>query len=442
MLTEYATTYHPHPLQKEKNFKPADNAQGSGEPLSDKTTNRVDYIKHPLDRPYVHQHEGYKRPPGEFDHLTSYTKDYPMKRSDPAKAVKIEGAKMTQGKFDGEPTYTSDYRKWDLGKPKRYGPEAAWQPPRDKFEGQSTFARDYRPFNEPRREAIRPNEAGRMSDAPFDSTTGYRVDYVRHPMAPKFMKEREKYKPAGVPMDGTTTFMRDFRGQMGERTKSFKPDNQVQGSGEPLDDLTTFKNDYRRWPAERPYHHLPDAYKKPDGDIDLNTTHNLTYKPQPLQPHVAIKPKSAHGDPGAFNGVTNYSTDYRPWEIDRVHPKTRPGYQPNTAPFEGISTHAAHFGPKPLNPTASFRPGHGQVGSDAPFDDATMYRLEYTPKRVGPCPAAILDTGNATYRFIELDPRGHKLYQPVYTSVTELSTGGPTARNALQTSHLEPLAVA
>lgn len=41
MLTEYATTYHPHPLQKEKNFKPADNAQGSGEPLSDKTTNRL-----------------------------------------------------------------------------------------------------------------------------------------------------------------------------------------------------------------------------------------------------------------------------------------------------------------------------------------------------------------------------------------------------------------
>ena len=83
---------------------------------------------------------------------------------------------------------TADYRKWDMGKPKKYGPEAAWQPPKDRFEGQSTFQRDYRRYNEAPRQPMRPNDAAVASDAPFDGTTGYREEYVRHPMGPKFVK--------------------------------------------------------------------------------------------------------------------------------------------------------------------------------------------------------------------------------------------------------------
>lgn len=37
---------------------------------------RTDYIKHPLDKPYVHPQEIYKRPTGEIEGLTSYNKDY------------------------------------------------------------------------------------------------------------------------------------------------------------------------------------------------------------------------------------------------------------------------------------------------------------------------------------------------------------------------------
>ena len=36
----------------------------------------TDYVKHPLDKPYSHQHEQYKKPIGEIDTLTSYHRDY------------------------------------------------------------------------------------------------------------------------------------------------------------------------------------------------------------------------------------------------------------------------------------------------------------------------------------------------------------------------------
>lgn len=285
---------------------------------------------------------------------------------------------------------------------------------------------------------MRPNDSAVMSDTPFDGTTGYRNDYVRHPLAPKFIKEREKFKPSGVPFDGVTTFKRDYRGEPGEKTKSLKPDGRAYASDAPLDDMTTFKSDYRRWPTERPFAHAQDQYKKPDGEMDLYTTHNLTYKEFPIQRHQAVKPVHRGINPGAFDGITNYNSDYKPWEIDRVHPKGRPEYQPNNAPFEGLSTQKAHYIPHQLAQTHSFKPDRGAASSNAPFDDGTIYRMEYTPKHVGPCPAAILDTAATAYKFVDVDPRGHKLYQPVFTSVTDLGRNHPR----MNSPKLQPLAVA
>ena len=34
-------------------------------------------MKHPLEKPHVHQSDVYKKPEGAFDPLTVYTKDYP-----------------------------------------------------------------------------------------------------------------------------------------------------------------------------------------------------------------------------------------------------------------------------------------------------------------------------------------------------------------------------
>lgn len=232
--------------------------------------------------------------------------------------------------------------------------------------------------------------------------------------------------------------MRDYRGQPGDKTASCKPEGRAVASDAPFDDSTTFKNDYRKWPAERPYHHMPDMYKKPDGDMDMNTTHKIAYKQHPLQRHAACKPSGGRIDPGQFDGTTNYTNDYRPWEINRVKPTMKPDYQPNCAPFEGMSTQKAHYIQHPINPMHSFKP-ENQAPASGPFEDGTMYRMEFTPKRAEPCPAGILDTGKSTYRYVEQDPRGHKLYQPVYTSVVDLQGVKPRTPMMAQP---QPLAVA
>ncbi|XP_041370457.1 stabilizer of axonemal microtubules 2-like isoform X2 [Gigantopelta aegis] len=425
MLSEYKTTYREHCFQPVKSFKPVQDAVRGDVPLEDKTTNRVDYIAYPVVKPHLHQPDVYRTPDGEQDHLTSYVRDYPGKYATPAKAIKREGQHQVPSKFEGEPTYKSDYQKWTLdGRPKKHE-QPAWMPPQDEFRGISTFTNDYkRYFCQPPRQSMKPKEAVKVSDSPFDSATGYRDAYIKHPLQAKFSKPQEVYRPSGIPLDGMTTFKKDYQGCPGNKADTCKPSTEAYRSDAPLEDLTTFRNDYRKWPMERPYARAADEYKKPEGDMDMKTTHNIAYKQYPLQPHVARRPASATQRlPGAFDGVTNYSTDYQPWDLGgRPRPMMKPEYSPNLAPFEGMSTQKAHYIAHPrCQSLKSFKPDSNAIRSDAPFDDGTMYRMEYTPKYIGPCPAAILNTQASGYSYIETDPRGHKVYRPVYETVAPIN---------------------
>ncbi|XP_046350552.1 stabilizer of axonemal microtubules 2-like [Haliotis rufescens] len=424
LLSEYNTTYRAHPIVPRESCKPPAVAIKGDGPLEDRTTHRVDYIPHPIERPQFHVPDQYSRPAGDHDMMTSYHKDYTEKQGAPAKAIKQLGMRHVPGKFEGEPTYKTDYRKWDMaGRPNRFGDVSTWNPPQQPFEGQSTFTRDYQRYNQAPRTTMKPNEAAKMSDAPFDGNTGYNAAYIKHPLQAKFVKEKDTYRPSGVRFDGLSTFKRDYQGAYAPKTDSCKPDAQAFQSQAPLEDMTTFKNDYRKWDADRPFVRDPEQYKKPVGDMDMNTTHNLAFKEYPLQRAFAKRPHSANVmRAGTFDGTTNYSTDFRPWDLgQRSRPVMKPDYQPNNAPFEGMSTQKSHYIPHPINPNQSCKPSNDFVQSQGPFDDNTMYRMDYTPKASEPCPAAVIDTTRSTYKFVELDTRGHKLYQPVFESVTALN---------------------
>ena len=299
--------------------------------------------------------------------------------------------------------------------------QEAWIPSSQPFEGQSTFTRDFRQYNEPPRQSLRPNPATQLSDAPFDGNTGYRNDYIKHPFQQRELREKQHYKAPNVPFDGMTTFNRDYTTKNGLKTESCRPNAQAYQSDAPLDDLTTFKNDYRKWNGERPYVHQPDQYKRPEGEIDLNTTNKLQFKPHPMQKVAMVKP----GDgrvmfPGEFSGTTNYKSDFKPWAQTREQPKAREGWVPSNIPFEGTATYKSHYTRHNQAPPRSMKPAASALGSEAPFEDATMYRTEFIKKHADICPAAILDTKQSDLCFVETDQRGHKQYQPCSETITPL----------------------
>lgn len=395
--TEYNQTYKQHPINVRESFKPnAEALQGGA--FEDRTTNRQDYIKHPLEKPYVRVPDQYHRPDGAMEGMTSYNKEYTKKIAPPATQIKHSGQKVQGGKFEGEPTYRSDFKKWDMAG--RQGPivsKDAWQQPTARFEGETTMNHDYRKYSQPPRQSMKPQEASKISDAPFADDTDYRQSYKAHELQPKFVREREQYKTPGVPFDGVTTFKRDFRGPVSEVTKSFKPDNVAFSSGVPLEDVTTNRKDYVKWPASKPYVHVPEGYRKPDGEMYMQTTHNSVYKELPLSKNPPVRPTSAGKSKNLpFDGTTNYTQDYKKWQIQKVEPHAREGYHPTNAPFEGMSTQKAHYIPHHLQPNPSFKPDNTAFQSSARFEDGTMYRQDYVPKPRATCPCFDPNAGNAT----------------------------------------------
>lgn len=420
MITSYNTTFKQHAIVPRESFKPNQTQMRSNDPLSDQTTFRTDYIKHPLEKPFVHTQDQYKRPQGEIDAMTSYKKDYNEKHAPPAQMIKHDGQRALPARFEGEPTYKNDYRQWPIERVEGKKPEA-WVPSNKPFEGQSTFTRDYRKYNEPPRQSLRPNQATHMSDSPFDGNTGYRDDYIKHPLKQREQKEKEHYKPSNVPFDGMTTFNRDFTKKHGLKTESCKPNSQAYQSDAPLDDMTTFRNDYRKWNGERPYVHVQGEYVRPEGEIDLNTTNKLQFKAHPAQRIAMVKP----GDggvkfPGEFSGMTNYKADFKPWEMTREQPKPREGWVPSNVPFEGCATYKSHFTKHNQAPPKSMKPNASNLASNAPFEDATMYRTEFIRKAADICPAAVLGTKVSPFCYVETDPKGHKQYAPCQETITPM----------------------
>lgn len=274
-----------------------------------------------------------------------------------------------------------------MSKQEPYGTRDSWVAPTQRFEGESTMHHDYRKYNQARRQAMRPMQATIRSDAPFADDTDYRAEYKKHPLPAKYQHEREGYKPSSAPLDDLTTFKRDYKGQHGDPTRSCRPDNAAFSSGQPLDDTTTNRKDYVKWPMDRPFVHHPEEYRKPEGEMYTQTTHNATYKQLPLQRNLAVRPVSAGKARNApFDGTTNYSQDYKKWALQRNQPHAREEYHPSTAPFEGMPTYKAHYIPHGVHPTQSFRPDNTAFQSNAKFEDGTMYRTDYTRKPMIPCP--------------------------------------------------------
>ena len=203
--------------------------------------------------------------------------------------------------------------------------------------------------------------------------------------------------------------------------QSFKPDNQAFQSEAPLEDCTTMRDSYKKWETQRPYVHPAEQYKRPEGQMETNTTSKSTYREMPMVKTQAIRPSSARKGPeAAFDDMTNYKQDYRKWQADRVFVPKKDEYVPNPAPFHGDSTYKGHYQPHSMAPARSFRPDNQAFQSDAPFNAGTMYRQDYTPKEIHICEAANIDQGRSRFKFMELDQRGHRLYMPVSTTVTPI----------------------
>jgi len=97
--------------------------------------------------------------------------------------------------------------------------------------------------------------------------------YVQHPVPRREVREKPVWEPNTAPMDGCSTSRKDYGPKEAMKQASCKPEAVAFRSTEPFDGWSTQRADYVQRPMERVQRREPETYRRPEGELDLNTTH-------------------------------------------------------------------------------------------------------------------------------------------------------------------------
>ena len=414
-LTSYTNDYIVKQAVKLPSCKPDNGHYRSDAPFHDVTTQRTDYQKWPMEKPYVHAAADYVKPDGKMEDMTTTHLDYTKKPLAPQPPAKPADRKVASGKFFSDTTQKMDYKRWSPIQNNRVKHSSGYCPPEAPFEGSSNYTADYIKHPGGMRQSLKPQENSKLSSAPFDDTTGYKTDYSKKQLPDREVKEKPQWMPNKVKFQGNTNYTDDFFAKQADRVQNFKPDTTPQRADVPFADATTQRADYQAWQPEKPYVHVREAYQPPEGNFDGTTTHKLTFTPKPLEPVKQVRPVSTKREPGRFVDHTTYKGDYIKKAVPPQRIQKKSDYAPPDAPFQGNSSYTDNYIKHAAALRTSLKPAENAVGSGAPFGGDTMYRTDYYKKELPPCPAAIIDTGRSKFLFADQDPSGHKWYQKMAT---------------------------
>jgi len=307
----------------------------------------------------------------------------------------------------------ADYREWEVHRREKATADNTYRPSSAQFEGISNYQTDYIPHSGAPRQSMKPNEAAKMSDQPFEDATDYRQSYIKYPLPPREVREKTVWEPNTAKLDDLSHYRRDYTPKEVGKQATCKPDAKPFRSVAPFEGDTTQKVDYIEWPTERIRLHERERYQKPEGDMNLDTTTQIDYTRKPLERIAPARPQEGRRVAGKFDGTTNYQVEYLKWEpTDRSRPAPKQAYEPNEAPFEGLATYQRDYIPHQMSMTRSLKPVDLGYSSGAPLDDNTEYRNEYYKKQAERCPVPFIEAGSDTrYAFREQDEVGHKWYE-------------------------------
>ncbi|XP_010176173.2 stabilizer of axonemal microtubules 2, partial [Antrostomus carolinensis] len=429
LTTEYVEKYPKYSnISPPRSLKPKQEYQVHRGKMEGITTFKSDYLPYDIvKRPFRVQEE-FKPKTGEIELGTTYQKDYNAHKIQPVTLVRpLERKHTTGGKLDTIPTYQDDYRSWEVQRRETSKVEHIYHPPTVKFGNSTTFQDDFVPRELNPRQSFKPPCVAKLSDVPFSSTTSHRTYYIAHQLEPKFIRSKEEYKPSNQPFEDLTTHRNDFKGLPGQLAKSCKPEHAKVSSNVHFNGVTEFQDRFQPWLVSLPEVRKTTEYVPPPGNMDFNSTSHLDYVKHEISPAVPIRPVSNGRRTNApFQGNTTTKEDFKAWGSCRQEIiKKQQEIQKPTGKFYDLTTFKSHYIPHQITPAESFKPVHAIVPNSAPFQDKTMYRSEYTPKKPEICPANYPSPPG--YVYVNTDSHGHKFFCQLTPEFSE-STSNPVPK--------------
>ncbi|XP_028812594.1 stabilizer of axonemal microtubules 2 [Denticeps clupeoides] len=412
-VTEYSEKYSAYGGQSPpKTLKPKQEYQGNKARMDGNTTFKTDYVPHEVTSRPGRQQGEYRPEPGKIDLGTTYKQDFssyeiqPVAHPRPKQRVRVESAKL-----DTLPTYKDDFRQWEIKRRQLLKKDLTYRPPSATFANLTSFQEEFVPKGLVPRENFKPSNVAKPSEAPFDGVTSNKLSYVAHPLEARFVKATAEYRPSSQPLQNMTTQRQDYQGLPGQTTKSCKPEYTKGQSEIPFKASTEFQDRFQQWPVALRQLRKSVEYESPMEPMDLNTTSQMVYIRHSVQPFVLAKPFQHQVRSSApFQGNTTTKEDFKPWATHRTETiKKQKQLQQSSGKMESLTTFRAHYIPHELQPSSSLKPANTPIHKDVPMENTTMYRSEFTPRKIAVCPASF--DSPPGYTFEESDELGHKFFR-------------------------------
>ncbi|KAL8203107.1 UNVERIFIED_CONTAM: hypothetical protein K2H54_039975 [Gekko kuhli] len=375
--------------------------------------NRRDYVPHDVKPIKLRPPDQYVRNNENMDTLSTYKQDYnayPINRVPPC--LPKEQNYASDEKMTTIPTYKGDYVAWNQPKRDMIKPDTAYHPPDEKFDHRTTVQDAY-PYKGPVvTKSCKPFQAPHISKIPLEDMTNYKLNYVSHPLAKRYVHAPVPFKPSDVPFDGLTTHNLSYKGLAGQPAKSFKPPYKLPEQDNPFVGTTEFREKFQTWPAPTFFTRKREVYTPPKIKMDLKTSVQIHYGNPHGRPATSCKPLAhVQKSTDPFNHRSTMKDDYQPWHYAKpnaILPKSTITLP--VEPMDTLTTFQTHYVPHPLSVTKSFKPRVPGPKPQVPFAQETTYATSYTSKKPVMCPAAFKEPPG--YVFEKVDKDGHRRFRP------------------------------
>ena len=194
-------------------------------------------------------------------------------------------------------------------------------------------------------------------------------------------------------MSSDTEYRQTFEGKLSRPAVAFRPVNARKDSGGSFNHKTTQATDFVTFQIPMTENFaIKRAYEPPKEPLETKSTvQNDFVDFGPVKPPASLKPPHTpklSTDP--FDGSSCYRQCFTPQPIPARYQHMKAVYKPSPEQFAGNSTYTREFPSHTgRSPAPSMKPPQKKIGSDIPFDGATMSRLSYRswdlpPKHVRP----------------------------------------------------------
>ncbi|NXI99932.1 SAXO1 protein, partial [Psophia crepitans] len=229
------------------------------------------------------------------------------------------------------------------------------------------------------RGSVKPKEAYKMAQIPMEGTSTTMRDYIAHKVLPQKLKSPEKHVKSDQSMDLISTYKQDYNSHPLSWEPPCIPCVMRHIPSATMDTRTTYGDDYVLWNEPKTELIRPnDRFCPSEEKFDHRTIGQGDYLYRGPVATQSCKPLNlVRKTEAPFEDITIYRANYVPHHLEKRYVHNSEKYKVSEVPFDGLTTHKVSYKGLAGQPAKLAKPHQLKLLCDLPFSSTTEFQEKY-----------------------------------------------------------------